>query len=106
MTYKLIAHITSTISMYADEYQYILIIKSNPDQALNNGKHSYHQTISYCFEEILSYLTKSNLADGKDKTVEEMAINMENTIKEIRTILKPFEDLTLSINTPIQAIQA
>lgn len=98
MKQTLIAHITPTISIYADEYQYILTIKANPTQSLANAKHSYHQTLASCFEEILSYTTKLNLADGKNKTMKEIAINIENTIQEIRTLFRPFEDLVPSKN--------
>lgn len=99
MKQTLIAHIIPTISIYADEYQYILTIKANPTQSLANAKHSYHQTLASCFEEILSYMTKLNLADGKDKTMKEIATNIENTVHEIRTLFRPFEDLILSKNT-------
>ncbi len=98
MKYLLIAHITPTISIYADEYQYILAVKASTTQILSNAKHSYHQTIASCFEEILSYKTKLNLADGKDKTMREIANNVENTVQEIRTLFRPFEDLVLSKN--------
>ena len=98
MKYTLIAHITSTISIYADEYQYILIIKISPTQILSNAKHSYHQTIASCFEEILSHMTKLNLSDGKDKTMKEIATNVENTVQEIRRLFRPFEDLILPKN--------
>lgn len=98
MKHTLIAHITPTISVYADEYQYILAIKASTTQTLSNAKHSYHQTIAACFEEILSHTTKLNLADGKDKTMREIAENVENTVQEIRTLFRPFEDLVLPKN--------
>lgn len=98
MKYTLIAHITSTISIYADEYQYILTIKAVATQSLVNAKHSYHQTIASCFEEILSHTTKLNLTNGENKTMKEIAINIENTVQEIRTLFRPFEDLVLSKN--------
>lgn len=93
MPHKLIAHLTPVISLFADDRQYILVIRDNPAQAINNGAHSYYQTIGLCFEEILSHMTKSNLADGKDKTLKDMAAIMEKTIQEVRTLFKPFEEL-------------
>ncbi len=96
MDHKLIAHITPTISIFADDRQYILMVRSNPTQAIKNGYHTYHRTIGDCFEEILSHTTILNLADGKDKTMKEIAVVMEKTVKEIREIFRPFEDLTIS----------
>ena len=96
MDQKLIAHITPTISVFADRYQYVLVIRGNPAQAIRNGNHSYHQTIGACFEEILDHSVRSNLADGKDKNMKEIASIVEKTAKEIREIFRPFESLTIS----------
>lgn len=98
MDQTLIAQITPLIYLFADKYQYILIIKANKTQVLNNGYHTYHQTIASCFEEILSYTTKSNLANGENKMMKEIASIVENTVQEIRILFKPFEDLVLSKN--------
>ena len=96
MEQKLIAHIVPMISLFADEHQYILVFRSNPAQTVKNGYHTYHRTIADCFEEILSYSTKMNLADGRDKTMEEIASIVEDTVENIRELFKPFEELTLS----------
>lgn len=96
MDHKLIAHITPTISLLADDRQYILVIRANPTQAIKNGYHTYHQTIGACFEEILSHVTRSNLSNDRDKSMKEIAETMEKTVQEIRRIFKPFEDLTIS----------
>lgn len=98
MDQTLITQITPLIYLFADRYQYIIIIKSNTTQNLKNADHSYHKTIASCFEEILSQATKLNLADGKDKTMKEVVNIVENTVQEIRTLFRPFEDLVLSKN--------
>ncbi len=96
MDQKLIAHITPTISLLADDRQYILVIKSNSAQNIKNGYHTYHRTIGDCFEEILSHKIKLNLADEKNKTMKDIAIIVENTAQEIRKLFKPFEELVIS----------
>lgn len=96
MDQKLIAHITPTISLFADTRQYILVIRANPTQAIKNGYHTYHPTIGACFEEILDHMIRLNLASGRDKTMEKVATIVEKTVQEIRKIFKPFEDLTIS----------
>lgn len=95
MDQKLIAHVTPTISLLADAYQYILIIRSSPTQLMRNGHHTYHPTIGASFEEILSHLTKSNLANGENKTMIEVATIVENTIQEVRRLFKAFEELAI-----------
>lgn len=94
--YKLIAHITPTISLFADIRQYILIIRENPRQEIRNGYHTYHSTIGAVFEEILTYTTKLNLADGKNKTIEDIASIMEEIIKDTRILFRSFEELTIA----------
>lgn len=94
MDQKLIAHITPTISLFADRYQYILVVKASSSQAIKNGHHTYHQTIEACFEELLSHVTRSNLGDDRNKTMQEIAGVIKRTVEEIRRIFKPFEDLT------------
>jgi len=89
MDQKLIAHLTSTISLLADDRQYILVIKSNPTQSIKNGYHTYHRAIGDCFEEILSHMIRLNIADGN------IAIIVENTAQKIRKLFKSFEDLVI-----------
>ncbi|HBA45664.1 hypothetical protein A2W67_01110 [Candidatus Nomurabacteria bacterium RIFCSPLOWO2_02_40_28] len=95
MDQKLIAHLTSTISLLADDRQYILVIKSNPTQSIKNGYHTYHRAIGDCFEEILSHMIRLNIADGKDKEMKDIAIIVENTAQKIRKLFKSFEDLVI-----------
>ena len=96
---KLISHITPTISLLADNRQFVVVIKENPGQVINNGFHTYHQTIGGAFEEILSHMTRSQLADGRDKTMEEVAAVVKRTIDEVRSLFKPFEELTITKKT-------
>ena len=96
MDHKLIAHITPTISIFADDCQYILVVRSNPNQSIKNGYHTYHRNIRDCFEEILSHMARFNLADGKNKSMKEITNIIESTVQEIIKIFKPFEDLTIS----------
>lgn len=94
--HKLIAHITDTISLFADIRQYILVVRETPTQEMRNGYHTYHSTIGSAFEEILTYTTKLNLADGKDKSIKEMASIMEEIVKETRILFKAFEELAIA----------
>ncbi|MDO8600551.1 MAG: hypothetical protein Q7R73_02945 [bacterium] len=92
MNQKLIAHITPTISLFADDRQYVLVIRENKKQTIVRGYHTYFLTIGECFEEVVTHMTRKNLADGKDKTLKEMVSIIENTSKEVRTLFRAIED--------------
>lgn len=93
MKYKNILKLNSLISIYADEYQYILIIKENDKQLDNNAKRTYHQSLSGCFEEILFQTIKNNLSNKEIKTISELADELKSSSAYIRNLLTPFESL-------------
>lgn len=93
MEQKLIVNISPTVSLFADELQYIVVFKANPTQLIRNGHHTYHRTLGDAFEDILSYQVKLNLADDRDKSMKEIANIIESTIQEIKALFKPFEEI-------------
>lgn len=98
MVHKLISHLTPTVTLLSDELNYILIIRSSTTQQLRNGRHYYFRSIEGVFSELLEYKLRYGLADGQDKTVKEMLALIKTTRREIKEIIKPFEDVGMHIN--------
>ena len=89
-SFSLVTHLTPVISIFVDELQFVLIIRQSPTQRMKNGYHTYHRTLGRVFEEVLNHLTRFNLADGKNKSIEEIKKIMEDTIKESKELFKSF----------------
>ena len=90
--HQLIAHLTPLVSIYADDLNYILIIRKDTEQAIKNGKHTYHSSLSDVFDELLSLKILKNLANNQNKTLVEMIEIINNTRKEIKSLIQPFEE--------------
>ncbi len=99
MNQKLISHLTPTAALFADDLNYILIIRSNPTQAIRNGKKYYLRSLEDVFSELLEYKLRYSLADGQNKTAEQMLEIIQLTRREIKEIIRPFEDIGSHINT-------
>ncbi len=90
---KLISQISELISIWADDNQYVVRIKSTPKQNIKHAANSYFPTLEACFEEIFEHLCRSRLADGRDKSFREIAQIIVMTKQEIQTIMQPFVEL-------------
>lgn len=93
MEYKLVTNLLPTVHLFADDRQYVLVIRRSEKQSMRNGYHSYFQTLSEVFEELFNYKVRDSMADGSDKTIEEMIVIIKNTKITILEIMKPFEQL-------------
>ncbi len=98
MSFKLISHLTPTVALLADDLNYVLIIRNNPNQLLGNGRHYFLRSLEDCFRELLEYKIRYGLGDGQDKTVEQMLEVIQTTRREMKEIIKPFEDIGSHIN--------
>ena len=85
---KLITKINELISIWSDQKQYVVKIGkgSKPD-------YWYFPTLDSCFVEIFDYQCKTKLANGKNKTLRDIAEIILNTRKEILEIIAPFQEL-------------
>ncbi len=97
MEYKLISHLTPTVSMFADNHQYILIVKNNSSQPLKRGHHMYFISLTGCLQEFVNRQIRSALANGADKTVSDMVRIIQKTRHEVLNLLKPFENIVSDI---------
>lgn len=95
MDYKLIANLTPTITLLADNMNYILVIRNNPNQVLRNGRPRYFSSIEGWISYLLEYSIRFNLADGQDKTMAQIAENIQATRNEIKRLVAPFEQISL-----------
>lgn len=90
---QLITNISPTISIYADELNYILIMKNNPKQALKNARHSYHRSLRDLFEDLFELEVRRELANNQEKTIDEMVMIIRRTKRQIQDLIRPFEEL-------------
>jgi hypothetical protein len=93
MMMKLICQINELISVWADDSQYVVRVKTTPKQSIKHASNSYFSSLEMCFEEIFEHLCRSRLADGKDKGFKEIAEIIVMTKREIQTIMQPFVTL-------------
>ncbi|MCX6717757.1 MAG: hypothetical protein NTU76_03745 [Candidatus Taylorbacteria bacterium] len=93
MDNKLIANLFPTVHLFGDERNYVLIIRKDVRQSMRNGYHLYFTSLSSVFAELFEHQVRTNLADNRNKTVEEMIENINNTRKQILDLLAPFEQL-------------
>lgn len=93
MEQELIANISPTVHLYADKRNYVLIIRDNTKQLMRNGYHTYFSSLSEVFEEIFDYSVKINLANGLDKSMNEMIEIINQTRKQVLDIISPYEGL-------------
>ena len=89
-TMKIICEIIPNISIWADEHQYIVRIKSNSSQKDKHAECKYFPSLDYCFQEVFDYLSKQRLTTGHTKTMEEVSEIIRTTKSEIKSILEPF----------------
>jgi hypothetical protein len=94
MTYRLVSHLAPGISIFADEWNYILLTKENGIGAKKNGHRQYFGTIADCFQAIWDFKVKTALADNQDKTLEDILKILKATREEMRELMKPFESPT------------
>lgn len=90
---KLITKINEEVSIFADEHQYVVKIKTTPNQRLDKQITGYFPTLDICFQEIFEYLCKKRLADNENKTLKEVRDIILRTKREIFEIMKPFVEL-------------
>ncbi|MSR88002.1 MAG: hypothetical protein EXS69_02485 [Candidatus Zambryskibacteria bacterium] len=102
MEHKLIANLTPVASLWADGLNYILVIRSHPAQLIKNGRPSYHSTLEACFQYYFEYQLRFNLADGKDKTIEQILEIIKTTRMEIKQIISPFEEIITPQHKPVE----
>jgi len=89
---KRVTRVNEKISIFADENQFIIKIRSKQSQRLDKQRTWYAPTLEMCFREIFEYLCRKRLADGKNKSLEEFT----ETRKEILEIMESFVKLTLN----------
>jgi hypothetical protein len=90
---KLVAKINERISIYADENQFVVKVRSKPNQRLDKQESWYFPTLDMCFQEIFDYLCRKRLADGRNKSLKEVAEIILKTREEILKIMEPFVKL-------------
>lgn len=90
---KLICHINDLISIWADDNQYVVRIKTTPKQNIKHANNSYFPNLAMCFDEIFEHLCRSRLADDSNKDFREIAKIIIVTKQEIQTIMQPFVEL-------------
>lgn len=88
---KLVAKIGDRITLYADEFQYILETKRNLKD--KTPQVVYLFSLSNVFDDIYENAVKEKIADGKDKTLLEISKMIKEVKKDISILLKPFEFL-------------
>lgn len=93
MINKLIAHLDATTSLFADGYNYILVLKDNPNQLVKNAQQHFFGTLAECFDEFFAHKLKSNLADDRDKNISEILDIINTTRREVKDLIRPFEDI-------------
>jgi hypothetical protein len=91
---QLVIHLDPLTSIYADKLNYILITKTNFNQALKNGYHQYFRSLADLFDELFEHRLINTLADGQDKTISEMLEIINKTRKETKELIRPFEERT------------
>lgn len=103
---KLITRINEKISIWADTHQYTVRIKKNRNQREKHAEVWYLPTLDVCFTEIFDYLCKEQLANGKDKSLKEIAKIILEIKEEILKIMEPFVDLRSGQTPDLKARQA
>lgn len=90
---KLVTEISEEISIFADENQFVVKVRSKPNQRFDKQETWYFPTLDICFHEIFDYFCKKKLTDGRKKSLKEIAEIILETKKEILEIMKPFVEL-------------
>jgi hypothetical protein len=93
MKYKLIANLFPTVHLFADNRNYVLVVRENTKQEMRNGYHTYSQTLADVFEEVFTFHVRDNLANGLDKTGAEMVEIIKTTRQQIHDLMKPYSEL-------------
>jgi len=93
MENKLIANLFPTVHLFGDERNYILVIRKDTKQRISNGYHMYFSSLSSVFKELFEHQVRNNLANGLNKTVDEMLEVINSTRKQILALLDPLEQL-------------
>jgi len=88
---NLIGNLSDTMQLYADERNYILLIKKDKNQAKRNGYYLYFQSLESVFQYIFEYQVKCNLANNIDKDIKDAIKIINNTRDYIKSIIGPFE---------------
>jgi hypothetical protein len=90
---KLVTKINEEISIFADQNQFIVKVRSKPNQRFDKQETWYFPTLDMCFQEIFDHLCKKRLANGKNKSLKEIAEIILKTREEILKIMEPFTKL-------------
>jgi hypothetical protein len=90
---KLVTKINEKISIFADESQFIVKVRSKPNQRFDKQETWYFPTLDMCFQEIFDHLCKKRLANGRNKSLKEIAEIILKTREEILKIMEPFAKL-------------
>lgn len=93
MEYKLIGNLSPIIHLYADERNYVLIIRKSAKQEMRNGHHMYFLSLSRLFAELFEHQVRANLANDLDKSADEMIEIINSTRKQILDLIEPYERL-------------
>jgi L-lactate utilization protein LutB len=88
MKQKLVAKINNKITILADKNQYIVKITEG-----SKPTYCFFPTLDACFQEIFDYLCKKNVADGKNKDIQDIAKIIWETKEQILEIMNPFVDV-------------
>jgi len=62
---KLITRINEKISIFADENQFIVKIRSKPNLRIDKQETWYFPTLDMCFQEIFGHLCRKRLTNKK-----------------------------------------
>lgn len=87
---KLITKINDKVSIWANEKQYAVKVQKGEN---SKPDYWYLSGLDACFLEVFDYLTKTKLADGKNKTMKEIAQIIVDTREKILKIMAPFKEL-------------
>jgi hypothetical protein len=90
---KLVTKINEEISIFADESQFIVKVRSKPNQRFDKQETWYFPTLDMCFQEIFDHLCKKRLANGRNKSLKEITEIILKTREEILKIMEPFTKL-------------
>lgn len=84
MKMKKIYQYNSTASIWTDEYQFALRIKSKAADHDRHDKHSYFPTFQFCLEELYAHTLKQNLIDARTKDLQELISIVKTTYADLQ----------------------
>jgi hypothetical protein len=97
---KKILDIKDTISLWADDNQYVVRIFNGSDREGKHAQHLYCSTFADCFQSIYEVALRKNLTAHVCKDIHEVAEIARATKKEIMEIMAPFIKLDAELGSP------